>query len=229
MQEIKLNAELRDGAGKGVARKLRADGRLPAILYGPEVEPASLTLNARELAALIRNHGSSNILIDLQVAGEKEIRKVIFRDLQRDPIHGDFEHVDFYQVSMNKKINLTAGIELVGSAEGVKQGGILQHIIRDIEIQCLPANIPENVIVDVSALNIGDSIHVSDITIENVDIITNPTRTVVTVVPPTIIKTAAEEEEAEGEELAEGEVPAEGEGAPEGEGEGGEGGEEKAE
>ena len=199
MEDIKLIAERRDGVGKGVARKLRAGGKIPGVIYGPETESLPVTVNVKELAALLRAQGGTGKLIALNLNDEPAPRKVIIRELQRDPVSGDFEHVDLYQVSMKKKLNLTVRIHLNGVPEGVKLGGILQHILRDLEIACLPDNIPDRIELDVSSLEIGDSIHVKDIKLENVDIMNNLAQTVVTVVPPTVIK-VAETAAAEGEE-----------------------------
>jgi large subunit ribosomal protein L25 len=228
MAEIKLSAEKRERIGKGAARKLRKTGCIPGVLYGPEIEPANVIVKTLELAGLLRAHGNAKRLIDLTLDGENGGRKVIIRELQRDPITGDFRHVDLYQVSMTKRLHLTARVRLVGTPAGVKLGGIMQHIIRDLDIACLPSDIPDRVEVEVSDLEIGDSVHVSDISIDKVEILTNPARTIVTVVPPTVIKTAAEEAaEAAPEEEAVEEV-AEGEAKPEEEGETGAEGEAKA-
>ncbi|PKK84202.1 MAG: 50S ribosomal protein L25 [candidate division Zixibacteria bacterium HGW-Zixibacteria-1] len=215
MDEIKLIAERRDGVGKGTARKLRARGLMPGVVYGPETEAQPVSINIKELAALLRAQGGTGKLIDLNLNDEKEPRKVIIRELQREPVTGGYEHVDFYQVSMKKKLNMTVRVHLTGTPEGVKLGGILQHILRDLEIACLPIDIPDRIELDVSKLEIGDSIHVSYIQLDKVDILTPPVRTIVTVVPPTVIKVAeaAAGEGAEGE-AAEGEAA---EGAAEGE------------
>lgn len=215
MDEIKLIAERRDGVGKGTARKLRARGLMPGVVYGPETEAQPVSINIKELAALLRAQGGTGKLIDLNLNNEKEPRKVIIRELQREPVTGGYEHVDFYQVSMKKKLNMTVRVHLTGTPEGVKLGGILQHILRDLEIACLPIDIPDRIELDVSKLEIGDSIHVSHIQLDKVDILTPPVRTIVTVVPPTVIKVAeaAAGEGAEGE-AAEGEAA---EGAAEGE------------
>jgi large subunit ribosomal protein L25 len=215
MDEIKLIAERRDGVGKGTARKLRARGLMPGVVYGPETESQPVSINIKELAALLRAQGGTGKLIDLNLNDEKEPRKVIIRELQREPVTGGYEHVDFYQVSMKKKLNMTVRVHLTGTPEGVKLGGILQHILRDLEIACLPIDIPDRIELDVSKLEIGDSIHVSHIQLDKVDILTPPVRTIVTVVPPTVIKVAeaAAGEGAEGE-AAEGEAA---EGAAEGE------------
>ena len=214
MKEVRLTAEKRDGIGKGVARQSRLNGFVPGVVYGPETESFPITMKATDLDAFLRHHGRSNVLIDLDVTGMPGERKVLIRELQRDPVRGTPRHVDMYQVSMQKKINLSIGVELVGMPEGVKLGGILQHVIRELDIACLPTDIPENVRLDVSELQIGDSLHVSDIAIEKVEILANANRTVVTVVPPTVVKvdepTAEEKAEGEGAEPVEGEAPAEG-------------------
>jgi large subunit ribosomal protein L25 len=218
MEEIVLSAEKREDTGKGVARKLRQAGSTPGVLYGPEADPCSLYVNTRELATLLRRRSGYSALINLKINGEDDNRKVIIRELQRDPVSGEVEHLDLYQVSMKKKLNLTTNVILKGTAAGVKLGGIMQHIIRELDIACLPVDIPDHIEVDVSEMEIGDSIHVSDISMDKVDILTNPARTLATVVPPTVIKTAAEEaEEVEGEEAVEGEEVAEGEEKPEAE------------
>jgi len=222
MDEIRLTAEKRDSVGKGNARKLRAKGFIPAVLYGPEIDPASVSINTREISTLLRTTGAANKLIDLNISGEDNGRKVIIRELQRDPVTGAVKHLDLYQVSMTKKLNITVRVNLVGTPAGVKLGGILQQIVRDMDIACLPLDIPDKIEIDVSKLEIGDSIHVSDISLDKVDIMIAQQRTIATVVPPTVVKTAAEEaaeaaEAEEGEELAEGEEAAEGEAKPEGE------------
>jgi large subunit ribosomal protein L25 len=220
MEEVLLTAVKREDTGKGVARKLRQNGSIPGVLYGPDVKSFAVLLDSRELTTLFRRLGTANRLINLTVGDEKRKRKVIIRELQRDPVNGHIRHIDLYQVSMKKKINMTTEVKLTGTPEGVKLGGILQHIIRDLDISCLPSDIPDQVEIDVSALEVGDSIHVSDISVEKVDILTNPARTIVTVVPPTVIKKTAEEEAAEAEaeaeaaEAAEGEEGEEGEAAP---------------
>ncbi|MCX6826561.1 MAG: 50S ribosomal protein L25 [candidate division Zixibacteria bacterium] len=234
MQEIKLMAETREGVGKERSRKLRRTGVVPGILYGPETKPLPLVVKSGELSGLIRHHGRTNMLIDLGLNNETATCKVIIRELQRDPVSGQYCHIDFYQVSMKKKLHLSALVHLTGLASGVKNsGGIMEHVTREIEIACLPSDIPEKIEIDISALEIGDSIHVRDLKVDKVDILTDLGQTIATVVPPTIIKTetvaaptaeeAAAAEEAgklaEGE-TAEGETKAEGEGAKKTEGEG---------
>ena len=205
MQEIKLNVAKREGVGKGVARKVRRAGFIPGILYGPEVEPLPVSVNTRELAALLRRFGHATKLIDMNLEGEGNARKVLIRELQTDPVTGEYLHVDLYQVSMSKKLYISTPVYLTGTPAGVKLGGILEHVTREIEISCLPADIPERIEIDVSGLEIGESVHVKDIKLERVDILTDLHQTIATVVPPTVIKTAAETaaEEAKAAEEAE--------------------------
>lgn len=146
MEDIRLTAEKRHTTGKGQARKTRVEGLLPGILYGPETEAVAILLKTRELEALLRKHGNMNMLINLDLADDKNgERKVLIRELQRDPVAGSLKHVDLYQVSMSKKITMSIKIHLKGTPEGVKLGGIIQHVIRDLEISCLPGDIPSGV------------------------------------------------------------------------------------
>ena len=218
MKEITLIAEKRGSKGKEASHKVRRDGNIPGVVYGPETKPVMVAVKTNELSNLIRREGRTNMLIDLNVGGENSPRKVIIRELQRDPVTGTPKHIDLYQVSLKRKLNLAVTVNLVGVPDGVKNaGGILQQVRREIEIDCLPTAIPDNIEIDVSEMNIGDSIHVDDISIEGVEIITEQRLTIATVVPPTVIKVAEEvaEEGVEGEEAEEGAEPAEGEAKPE--------------
>lgn len=228
MKELNLTVQKREGTGKGPNRRLRQAGDVPAIVYGPETTPISVKVNYRMLYRLM--HGTPlNTLINLDIEGEGgPARKVIIRELQKNPVSGDLVHIDFHSVAMDRPITITIPVRTVGIPLGVKTfGGIVEHIQRDITISCLPAHIPEEVTLDISELNVGESLHVSNLILENVTILDEATRTLVTVVAPTVVKSAAEEAAAEGEavegEAAEGEA-AEGEAA---EGEAAEG-EEKA-
>ena len=217
MKELTLTVEKRDRIGKGSNRRLREAGEIPAVVYGPAMEPVPVKVKYQTLYRLM--HGIPlNTIIDLAIEGDGgPARKVLIRGLQKDPVTGELLHLDFHHIALDKPITLTIPVRTVGIPVGVKNfGGIVEHIRREIDISCLPTNIPGEVEVDISELNIGDSIHVSDVKIENVHIITEPTRTLVTVVAPTVVKTAAEvaAEEAEAAEAAEG---VEGEEKPEAE------------
>jgi large subunit ribosomal protein L25 len=221
MKEINLTVEKRDGTGKGSNRRLRRAGEIPAVVYGPETEPIPVKVEYKNLYRLMHNV-PLNTIINLDITGvESPTRKVLIRELQKDPVTGELLHMDFHHIPMDKPITLTVPITAVGIPVGVKTfGGIVQYTRREIDISCLPSDIPDKIEVDISELNVGDSVHVSDLELENVHILTDPARTLITVVAPTVIKTAAEEAaeaEAEAEEAAEGEEGAEGEGKPEGE------------
>lgn len=214
MKEITLFAQKREGRGKEASHKVRQDGNIPGVIYGPEIDPVTVEIKTSELSNLIRREGRSNMLIDLNVGGEKKARKVIIRELQRDPVTSIPKHVDLYQVSLKRKLHMSVNVNLIGIPDGVKNaGGILQQVRREIEIACLPTEIPDNIEIDVSEMTIGDSLHVDAIALADVDIITDKQLTIATVVPPTVIKVdePVEEEIVEGEEGEEAAEGAEGE------------------
>ncbi len=211
MKEITLIAEKRIGTGKEASHKVRQAGNIPGVIYGPDIEPVAVAMNTNDLSNLIRREGRTNMLIDLNVGGEDAPRKVIIRELQRDPVTSTPKHIDLYQVSLKRKMNLAVGVHLIGVPDGVKNsGGILQQVRRQIEISCLPTAIPDKIEIDVSKMTIGDSFHVADIELENVDIMTDKKLTIATVVPPTVIKSATEEAAEAAEEGVEGVEGAEG-------------------
>jgi large subunit ribosomal protein L25 len=227
MKEFSLNVERRDGIGKGDARRLRKSGDIPAIVYGPETDPIPVKVEYRTLYRLM--HGVPlNTIIDLHIEGDGDTRKVLIRNLQKDPVSGDLLHLDFHHIPLDKPITLTIPIKTVGIPVGVKDfGGIVEHIRREVDISCLPTDIPGEIEIDISELGIGESVHVSDLTVEKATILTDPRRTLVTVVAPTVIKAAAEVAEEEAEEAAEGEEAEEAAEAEEGEEKKEEGKEEK--
>ncbi|MEZ5357869.1 MAG: 50S ribosomal protein L25 [Candidatus Zixiibacteriota bacterium] len=212
MRELSLKVEKRDGTGKGPNRRLRSEGLVPAIVYGPDSEPIAIKVNYRDLYRSM--HGVSlSTIINLDIEGA-DSRKVLIRDLQKDPVTGELLHIDFHHISMDKPIIATVPVHTVGIPDGVKNfGGIVSMVRREIEVSCLPADIPEEVVLNIEALGVGDSMHVSDIVLENVEILTNPKRTIVTIAAPTVVKekTVAEGAEGEAAEGAEGEAK-EGEG-----------------
>ncbi len=219
MGEFALGVEPREESGKGVARKLRAAGRIPGVCYRRNAESVAVSLDAMELDRLLRRATSGlNTLIDLKVAGGGDFdgRQVLIKELQRDPISGDYLHADLYAVDLAQTINVEVPIRLTGTAVGVSiGGGILDHATRELEVECLPNAIPEEITLDVGALEIGDSIHVRDIAIpEGVEILNDLDVSVVSVVAPAVVE---EEAPAEAEAELEGEAAAaaEGEAAPE--------------
>ncbi len=215
MGEFALGVELREGRGKGVARKLRAAGRIPGICYRRNAESIAVSLDPNELDQLLRKASSGiNTVIDLKVAGGGDFdgRQVLIKELQRDPISGAYLHADLYAVDLKQTIHVSVPVHLTGTAIGVTQsGGIVDHATRELDVECLPNAIPEEFAVDVSGLEIGDSIHVRDLEIpEGVELLNDPDVSIVSVVAPAIV-----EDEAPAEEELEGE----GEVAPEGEAE----------
>jgi large subunit ribosomal protein L25 len=196
-----------------VARKLRAAGRIPGVCYRRNAESVAISLDPSELDRLIRKASSGiNTLIDLKVAGGGDFdgRQVLIKELQRDPISGAYLHADLYAVDLKQTIHISIPVQLEGSPIGVTlSGGILDHATRELDVECLPDAIPEVFAVDVSGLEVGDSIHVRDIKVlEGVEILNDPDVSIVSVVAPAVV-----EEEAPAEE----EVALEGEAAPEGE------------
>ncbi len=199
MERLVLTAELRERTGKGVARKLRAKGLIPAILYGPRTQPIPLTVSRKELSKALRTEAGGNVLIDLEIKdGDQPSRKVVMlKEVQYDYLGKEILHTDFYEVAMDVMITVEVPIHLVGRPEGAKLGGILDQIRRVVEIQCLPGDIPNSIEVDVSSLKIGDSIHISDIKFEKGKILTDPGETIATVLAPIVEEKKVEEVAAE--------------------------------
>lgn len=212
MKEVTLAATARAKTGKGAARQSRMAGNIPGVVYGPEIDPYSVEVNERDLRAAVKE-ASTSAIFDLSIDGS--VTKVVIRDIQRDPVTSKVTHLDFHAISMNRPLHITVPIHFIGTAIGVKSdSGILQTIIRELNISCLPKDIPDSVDIDVSELAVGDSIHVSELEVPNAKILTEGRRTVVVVAAPTVVTetvSTAEGEELEGEEgAAEGEA-AEGE------------------
>jgi large subunit ribosomal protein L25 len=198
-----ISAQTREGRGKGAARTSRREGRIPGVLYGHGEESVSLSVDAGELQKLVHTISIENTILDLDI-GEGEPYKVLIRELQRHPFRDEFVHIDFFHVAMDEKIQVEIPIVLVGTPTGVKnKGGILDHQLRELEVFCLPGSIPEKVEIDVSDLDIGDSVHVNEIQLPDVEILTEPDRAVVAVLAPTVVEV---EEEAAEEAILEPEV-----------------------
>jgi len=206
MREIPLAATLRTGIGKGTARQARLAGQIPGVVYGPEITPTPVSVDEHAFRMAMKLATRSSIL-NLQVDGKES--KVLVREIQRHPVTSKVTHIDFHAISMTKPIHVSIPIHFVGTPVGVKvDGGIMQATMREMEISCLPVDIPERFEVDVSELGIGDAIHVGALQIPNATILGSSERTVVVISAPTIIKAAVAEVPAEGEAAA---APAEGE------------------
>lgn len=188
MSESALQAEVREETGKGVGRRLRASGRIPAVLYGRGVENIKLSIEPRLLErALSSSHAGMNTLFDLQVAGRGGATVVLVKELQRDPVRGSLVHADLYQVDLTQTIEVSVPIHVVGTSKGVSlDGGILDFPLREITIECLPRAIPDRIDVDVTELMVGESVHVRDLVLpQGVKLLSDADLSVVSVVQPT--------------------------------------------
>jgi large subunit ribosomal protein L25 len=180
-----LEAERRNANGKGAARSLRRQGKVPAVIYGRGRAPEALQLDAVGLERLLTKIRASSTIVDLTVADQTPV-KALIREIQRNPVRPiEILHVDLYEVHADEKISVEVPLQFVGTAEGVKnQGGMLEIILHDLQIRVFPGDIPEKVEVDVSALVLGQSLHVSDLTLVKGEILTDTGVTICTVVAP---------------------------------------------
>jgi len=207
VSETALVVETREGTGKGVARKLRAAGRIPAILYGQGKDSVALAIDPRALEKVLKA-GGANTLLDLTVQGRGDLGTpvALVKELQRDPLRGAILHADLYQVDLTKTVEVEVPIHLVGKPKGLDFGGLLEHTLREVKVECLPRSIPERIDLDVSALEIGDVLHVRDLPLPTgVTLVSDPDLGVAHVALP-----QAEETPAEAATAAEGAAPAEG-------------------
>jgi large subunit ribosomal protein L25 len=209
MKEITIEVKTRHSSGKGVARKMRAQGLIPGVVYGKGEEPMAIEMDRNHFHNVMRRSTGENPLINLTIDGQASNKMALIRDMQRDPVDGHLLHIDFQHISLTEKIKVRVPIVLEGTPDGVKNfGGIVNWAVRDVEVQCLPTDIPERFTLDISALKIHESLHVKDIRVEKAEILESLEETIVTVVPPTIIKEATP---AEGEAAAVVAIPVEGE------------------
>lgn len=185
--KFELAVTVREQAGKGAARSMRRNGKVPAVLYG-QGECLLLTVNPEELIKILKSHAGSAALISLTVTGAKSKpnRTALLRDYQVDPVSGDVLHADLFEISMSKPIRVKVPIHVIGGTPaGVKEGGVLHHNLRELHIECLPAALPDNIEVDASGLNIGDGIHLKEIVKrEGVRFLDDPDQMVVSVAAP---------------------------------------------
>lgn len=185
MNEVSLTARRRQEVGTGWAKALRRAGKLPAVIYGSGKSPEPLELDRREFEAFMRKRHGENVIINLQVDAN-DTRMALLREIQRNPLSDALLHVDFQHISMTQRLTMDVPVLLVGRAVGAsrERGGILQQSLRELSITCLASDIPEHIEVDVSALDIGDSIHVRDLSIPHIGIGTHGETVIATVVPP---------------------------------------------
>ena len=214
MTALKLSAETRSDAGKGIGRKLRRAGKIPAVLYGKGQGGVSLTLDTQDVSHLLASHGATTSILELEIqdGGKSSKRNILIKEIQKHPFREEVLHLDLLEVAMDQKVSVMVPIEVIGESAGVKMGGILEMKRRDLEIVCYPDRIPDSIVIDISALEIGDVVHVEGIMPpDDVQIPFDANFTILSVVAP-----AAEPEpvEVEEEEAAEEEA-VEKEAAPE--------------
>ena len=213
METVKLEAQAREDTGTGACRRLRRDGLVPGIVYGQGMEAAAIAVPSKALWEALHTHQGANVLVDLQVEGVKHTSEVaaMIKEVQRDPVKRQPVHVDFQWISLSETVRVRVPIQVEGDSVGVKEGGALDQIIYEIEVECLPGAIPDVLTIDITELDIHDSRHVSDLVApEGVTILHETTDTVVTIAAPISLEeleAAVAEEELLGEEGAIGEIP----------------------
>jgi large subunit ribosomal protein L25 len=163
-KQVKIKAEHRTGTGRSAVRKLKARGIIPAVIYGAKQKPEPLQVSARDISTILSHASGENILVELEIDGEKGGRAAMLQEIQHSPLGDEIMHVDFHAVSMDEKIEADVPLEPIGVPNGVKNfGGLLEQSLRALTIECLPGNLPDRITVDVSGMNIGDTIHVRNI------------------------------------------------------------------
>jgi large subunit ribosomal protein L25 len=185
MEEIRIQAQVRSGRGKGAARTLRREGGIPAILYGRDVEPVALSISSKDWR-LLEAHMRSNAVIKMELSDKENVqeRPVMIKNVQKRPVGHAVVHIDFLQVSMERMVQVEVPIHLIGTPIGAINGGIVEQHLRLAMVESLPGQIPERIDVDISGLDIGDSIHVRDISLPGVKLLDLPDVAVVGITPP---------------------------------------------
>src|SRR5204863_1679177 len=212
MEMVEINVQRRDGRGKGQARKLRRTGVIPAVFYGPKRETLAIGVGAEEFDRKL-SHLEGSHLIRLVNDGGRDAdlhdKAVLLREVQRHPVTDDILHVDFFEADLTERLTVSVPLRFVGKPVGVVEGGILQPIMREVEVECLPTEIPEFIEIDVSGLTIHEAVHVAELRLpEGVTALGDPARPLVTVLPPTVEEKPAEAAEAAAVEGAPAEAAA---------------------
>ncbi|MBU1163213.1 MAG: 50S ribosomal protein L25/general stress protein Ctc [Proteobacteria bacterium] len=207
MKLIELKVNIRNSAGKGQAHALRCAKKIPAVLYGPGTESVLLSVGISDLEKALKTSKAGQALLNLTILnGENTSRTAMIKELQTHPVSRNYLHVDFYEISMDRKIRVKVPVVVKGKSRGVEEGGILQIIRRELEILCLPTAIPETIELDITDLDIGDSIHVKEIPFHaDIEIPADVNFTVITILAPKAEEKVSEEGEEGAEEAVEGE------------------------
>ena len=200
-----IKAQLRTKEGKSSTKKVRKEGNIPSVLYGMKEETVSLKMDAKTFAKMLSHLEGKHPIVKLEIEGDAHLDSpAIIKEIQRDPVSNSIIHVDFQKIRLDQKIHTSVPVILVGQSEGVKMGGVLDHQLRELEIECLALQIPVHIEIDVTNLTLGHSIHVADITPpEGVNILTDSDRVVVSIHVPRTLEAKAATEEEKPEEGAE--------------------------
>ena len=217
MEEITLSVEARGDRGKGAARRLRRTGKVPGVFYGPKSAPTPIAVDRKDFAAHVANLEGSHLIRFESGTQDLQKRVALVREVQHHPVDGGILHVDFYEVDLTQRLRVTVPLHFVGKAKGVAEGGILQPIIREMEVECLPTDIPQFIEVDVTPLDIHDAVHMADVPMPaNVTAVVETNEAVVTVLPPSVEEVKVAEVEGEAGVAAAAPAAAEGKDAKEG-------------
>lgn len=210
MELIELKTNTRTTTGNGPARRLRKEGQIPAVLYGSKAETVLLSINSHSLDLILKGGGAGQVLFNLVIHEDGETRTslAMIKELQIHPVSRNFLHVDFYEINMDQKIKVKVPVVTTGKSAGVELGGMLQIVRRELEVQCLPLSVPESIVIDITDLDIGDSVHVGDISLEGeIEILEDGHYTVVNILSPKMEEAEEREGEAEAEAAEREETP----------------------
>jgi large subunit ribosomal protein L25 len=207
LELIELSAKTRETSGKNAARKLRSNNEIPAIVYGAKKDPEMLSINTIDFIKIIRKHGSMGLFFNLIIDGDSGKRKsVMLKDMQMDTFSLNYLHVDLHEIDMDETVTISVSVETVGESIGVKEGGLLQIVRRELDVVCKPTDAPETIQIDITNLDVGDAVHVEDIDLgENIEIPHEVNFTIVTIVTPIVEEEEVEEDD---ELMEEGEAEA---------------------
>ena len=208
MAEVRLQAKVRGDAGKGSARRTRAAGRVPAVVYGRGMDPVAISVDRREFVTALLSDSGMNTLLDLEIDGDTTL--ALTKELQRDPVRGTLLHADFVKIDRTVEVEVEVPVHIVGEAPGAKEGGVLEHPLFTVHVRSLPGDVPEQIDADVSGLNMGDSLRVSDLAEgRSFTILDDPETVVASVVAPISEEALAQAEADAGVGAVEGDEDAE--------------------
>ena len=202
-QDILVTVEMRTEGGKGTARRLRRAGLVPAVVYGGDKPPVPITVNEDDIKEILKQEAGGNTIFLLKLKGSSEERRAMIREIQADPISGRFLHLDFIRITRGQKVTVTMPIELIGDCVGVRNGGRIDFVTRDLELELLPREMFDKLTVDISDLDVGQNIRVGELEAqlpENARFLTDLDRVLVMVEVPRVVEEVVPEEEIEGEE-----------------------------